>query len=481
MTIALWIAGIVLPLGLIVIGVLPSAAGLVSLLVLTIALVWRIRSRAPELFLVFAVVALVMTVTGGPWLNLAPPVEEGSDRAALVQRWSERGPFDDRLPIVLHLVFDELMSPGAIDPTIPGGAMVRDAMYALGAKHGLRIFDSIYSRAYFSGISIPNMMEAEYRGRFAQSDLTEEIVADARRNAYFDDLGARGYRTAVFQTAVLNFCGPAQVRMCESFRSFDPGETAQSELDGRTREIRLWDTLLRSYEPGYVAEYGRWFIRNAYGIDQRQLGVLGTADRFDVQRFPRWFDRFQAFMVQVPRGTHVFAHFMVPHSPYLLTNSCVVNGVYEPGYALAGRYANAADRAQARAGFYQSYFKQVTCVLSKLDGLLTAVERSPAFRDATIVIHGDHGSRISDGDSIEMLSERDFIDNYGTFAAVRKPGVAPGVDCGFSSLPQWFRRSMRADGDSLDDHEILPVIVKTAAGTKLKVEAEMPVFGCAAH
>jgi hypothetical protein len=118
------------------------------------------------------------------------------------------------------------------------------------------------------------------------------------------------------------------------------------------------------------------------------VGVLGFAERYDAQRFPQWFDRFTQFAAGAPRGTHIFAHFMVPHSPYLLSEQCIVSGKFEAGYYLLKRPA--AEREEKRRYFYSHYFSQLGCVRNKLDAF--------AGRDQPIgelSRRGDHHSRRS--------------------------------------------------------------------------------------
>jgi hypothetical protein len=217
-----------------------------------------------------------------------------------------------------------------------------------------------------------------------------------------------------------------------------------------------------------------------YGIDQRELGVLGAANRFDAQGFPVWFDRFRSFVREVPRGSHVFAHFLAPHSPYLLTETCVVSGEFDSGYSLADRIGEGAARAGARRTYYEQYLRQVRCVVSKIDALLSDLRGRPEFSDALILIHGDHGSRISSGSFAEQIGPSDMIDNYATFFAVRGPGIDPGTDCLFTSLPQIFRRTMAGAGAEIGREPRLAVLVSSRAGDGVRIATPMPMFGCAA-
>jgi hypothetical protein len=459
-------------------GTMPSPAGMVGVALVVLAVFWAVRDHLPAILLVFASVLFVTVVITEP----APRFRNESSSTVtsaddLAKRWAQAGTFDTRLPVVVHLIFDELMSPGAMPDDAPGGPETRQAVREFGQRHSMRVFDSVYSRFFFSGNSIPNLMDAEYLGKTKLKDLAESVTG-GKDNAYFDDMAARGYRTVVFQTALLNFCGNRNVDLCETFDSFNPGGRGEVGLDPRNQRASVWQTVVRSYKPSYTSDIGQALLARVYGLKGADVGVVGAGDRYDVQRFPEWFDRFTEFATTVPRGTHIFAHFMAPHSPYLLTENCVVSGRFEAGYYLSS--APPEQRDAKRREHYANYLAQFRCVQRKLDDFLSAVEESENLRDATIIVHGDHGSRISTSNILEKLIQRDFVDNFGTFFAVRAPGVQPGVDCEFLSLPEVFRRyASGRDKVPLRSGELLPVFVMSHDAGDKRVEVPMVPFGCA--
>ena len=405
------------PLALVYLGVWPPVGGLLAIDVAVTAVFWRLRDRIHGVLLVFLAVLFATTVLVLPWAKIRPDRPSFADDAALATTWTNEGPFDTRLPVVLHLIFDELASPGSIDLSLPEGPPTREALLSMAERHRLRTFDSVYSRYFFSAVTIPNLVNEEYRGETRTANVSTAQRDVIRDNPYFDDMAARGYRTAVFQTSHLNFCANPRVVLCETFDSFDPG--GDERFDERSGTLNLWRTLLRAYEPSYISEYGTAALARIYGLGDRAVGVLGIQGRYDVQRFPAWFERFTRFAAQVPRGTHVFAHFMAPHAPYLLTPDCVVSGQYAAGYYLNQAFPDAAQREAARRTYASDYLDQVRCVASEIDGFLAALGENPDLRDATVIIHGDHGSRISAGNVLEDYEPRDFIANYATYFAVK--------------------------------------------------------------
>lgn len=465
-------AGIVLAIGR---GLLPPFAGIVALALVVTTLFWLIRAHLPSILLVFVVVLLGGVVTNHRWPKLRAEALKHQDAADLSRNWAASGAFNTKLPIVLHLVFDEMMSPGAMTADLPGGPDMRQSLEAFGEKHSLRMYDSVYSRQFFTGDVLPNLFNREYVGRMSLADRLPETGLELPENAYFDDMARRGYRTVVFQTALKGFCANRNVDLCQTFDSFDPAEGGLAVLDDRNQQIDLLQTVFRAYQPSYTSDLGQKILSRIYGLKTDEAGVLGVANRFDAQGFPRWFDRFSSFAASVPRGSHVFAHFMVPHSPYLLSESCVISGRYEGGYYL-NQYAE-PERSDKRRKFYEGYFSQLRCVQRKLDDFMTMIEGSENYRDAVIIVHGDHGSRISSGNTLDDYSSRDFVDNYATFFAVRSPAAGPGVDCEFVSLPEIFRREVTGERAAPNAGPPYPVIVQNRAGSK--VEAPMPRFGCA--
>jgi hypothetical protein len=462
--------------------ILPPAAGIVAVaLVLTTAF-WLLRAHLPSILLVFVLVLFVSILVTAPIPKLRPDrVAEKGDR--LSEKWKESGQFNEDLPIVVHLVLDELMSVGAMADDLPGASATRQALLDFGEKHSFRTFGSVYSRSYYTAESIPHMMNAGYLGQTGLESIGDlRFDAKARKynvvaNEYFDDMARRGYRTAVFQAVYLNFCQNRSIDLCETFDSFDPGAKT---IDSPSLRVALWRTIFRAYGPSYTSSFGETILARAYGLPAEKVDVTVALEggRYDVQRFPEWFERFTRFTASVPRGTHVFGYFLVPHSPYLLQESCVLSGSTD-GHGIAN--LPASQQEQRRLDFYTRYFAQVRCLANELDKFMAALERSENFRDAVIIIHGDHGSRISRGEYLDdLVGKRDFIDNYATFFAVRAPTVPTGLDCQFASLPEVFRRYVARDGRNTPVAKSpLPVSVVSLSGGGTRVEASMPRFGCA--
>jgi len=76
--------------------------------------------------------------------------------------------------------------------------------------------------------------------------------------------------------------------------------------------------------------------------------------------------------------------------------------------------------------------EQMLCLTRKLEKTIAAFRASPGARDGIIVVHGDHGSRVTHHDPEQenkaRLSKADLLAGYATLFAVRAPGIAPGIE-----------------------------------------------------
>ena len=76
---------------------------------------------------------------------------------------------------------------------------------------------------------------------------------------------------------------------------------------------------------------------------------------------------------------------------------------------------------------------------------MAGLEETGRLDDATIVINGDHGSRISESLYVDYMNDDDLVANYASLFAVRAPGVAARIDNRFASIQDLFAKFMGFD------------------------------------
>lgn len=98
------------------------------------------------------------------------------------------------------------------------------------------------------------------------------------------------------------------------------------------------------------------------------------------------------------------------------------------------------NTAESRDMHYQLYFEQVSCLYAKLDDIFKQMQLANIYDDSIIILHGDHGSRISIRDPLvkhrDVLTQEDITDHFSTLFAVKIPGKPWSNDSSTQPLEQ---------------------------------------------
>lgn len=417
-------------------------------------LAWTLRRHVALVLGVFSFVVFFATVLFNP--GVFTPAGRGRPLAMTK-------PAID-LPPFIYIVFDEAMGVAGVEGS-PGGAGVAARLRALADRHGFRVYEHAFSRHWSSDRSIPNALNFDFRGRESAWVLAHD--AGAVQSRLFDALAQRGYDVVSYGTAHLDFCF-APASRCERFPSFDPFNPYL--------EVHRANPRAYSSRQDVKASAVYRFVRHAFSSSYllfRYCALLasfheplpGSFVALDSYGFPAWFDRFADDVTSAPRGRAYFAHMLAPHAPYVLDAACAETGrsvrkYFDPEeQSLTGK-----DAERRRETLYAAYHEQYRCTISKLEALLDRLAALPAFSDATLVVHGDHGSRIATAVDPRSLSDRDMIDNSSTLYAIRAPGIAAGRDARLTSVQRLtaeYFSGTDAEGLGPDD---LTVAIEPAEG-----------------
>jgi hypothetical protein len=379
------------------------------------ALFWLLRGQLPKILFVGALALLLSTIA--PYFQSLLPAPAMETRAA---DGVETAP-------VIYMVLDEMIGAEGIPRDIEGGEAAYQDLRRLFDKHGFRLFGNAFSRHSLTVRSVPNTLNFDTADnswgmilRHSSNDIVQSVLLEGL---------AQAKPLVVYQTRHINFCGSAATR-CETLQSFDAESEWVAQLGLGASETVV--TLQEALPGSLVARANIALMAAVLGLDLER----SVPEYFDVHAFPAWFDHFADDVVASGGKTNYFAHLLSPHAPYILDASCAPQPGWELPYHLGEVYAAGAELDGARDRHYRAYFRQMHCLFSKLDGLLTRLGDDPAFSDATIVLHGDHGSRISGARFAEVVTERDLIDNHAALYAIRAPGVDAGYDLRRVSVQQ---------------------------------------------
>jgi hypothetical protein len=304
------------------------------------------------------------------------------------------------LPPVVHVILDEHIGLGGLPTGYPESAEADAAIRAAYADFAL--FGGAYSRFAETKYSLASMMNGD-RG----TDVAEIIDGDLFQFAmtesdWFERLRAEGYAIRVYQNAWFDMCGAAPgVDACYTYPLFSPNAVQRTPLSTDARLRVLFQKLV-------------------FGKPALQLGPLASTEALA---------RFEDDLHAAPRGVAYIVHLLLPHFGYLYDADCTLA---DPSQWQRDEWGE--DGLYSRAEYdamYRLYLAQTVCAARRMEALFAEMKALGVWDEATIIVHGDHGSRIGERPYIiaapELLSDRNLVDHFSTLLAVKAPGLAPGI------------------------------------------------------
>lgn len=358
------------------------------------------------------------------------------------------------LPVYVHIVLDGQLGIDGFSDAVPVQQSVKRAVLELFSKYGFRVFSRAYSSYDKTELSVSAAFNAPgdtaLRKLYSQSDIPDSFKLD--RNAHFDRLGALGYRINVFQSTFMDYCAGAREHIvyCESYDQ--TAVSSESTVHFTLREKVAFvlsvysDLLFLKRQIGLI--YGPVRTQaSALGIDLPQWRILHLHRTGPLSVFPV-LDRMASRLAGAKRGNMYFAHLMIPHEPFAVGPSCSLRRPVLEWQSRVGPTWDGGpvsfESVQSRLSVYGAYAGQVRCTFFSIEKLLQTMKDAGTFEDATIIIHGDHGSRISRVDpaaaNIALISPEDYVNTFSTLFAIKSPAVPPGLDRQVASLKELMRR-----------------------------------------
>lgn len=272
-----------------------------------------------------------------------------------------------------------------------------------------------------------------------------------QKSAYFRGLAARGYVLDVYQTDYLDLCrtGDATVERCLTY----PGNSARYIVDMtlpiRAKAIALGLYFLHHASHSFARARGVYLSALASRAPASALQWLAWDGRVFLSS-SRLLKYVEADAESGVRGRVFLIHAMDPHAPYNRAANCrTVPQLAEWLRADDPFLAANANTEAGRMHRYRRYWMQFTCLAKELDEFLTWVSALPGARDAVVVIHGDHGSRIGVRRQQMRVSQEftasDVADYYSTLFAVKAPALSAGVVDDVAILGELLTAARRSD------------------------------------
>lgn len=327
-------------------------------------LMWRLKER-----FYLAVVVFMATLLVGNLFRIGAPAH------VVASEWGagESGPPAH----FLYLVLDEHMGPGGLPPDIEECRQARTRIERVAWRWGL----TLYPNAYSNYATTFDSLTSALNGRLLPHHLALSPPPDERGVHHLDTTEFRaaakrqGYALRFIQLRNVDFTGGNQEL---AFNYDDSIAEAGNMPGGWTDRFKL---LVGRYQASdLVFARFKGFFPFRFGL--RMLFPLSAG-----RQWPAWLIE---EILAAKRPTLFFAHILCPHGPYLYKSDGTLRALRE--WAHDQDYQR-LDQQQYRAR-YARYGEQVQFLQTQLSYLFAELNARGLFEPMTVLVHGDHGSRI---------------------------------------------------------------------------------------
>ena len=139
----------------------------------------------------------------------------------------------------------------------------------------------------------------------------------------------------------------------------------------------------------------------------------------------RIMDTLESDLARGSAGRAFFMHLLIPHSPFARAADCSVNYSGPLWMRFATYSGEVANNETTRGPRYLAYLAQAACSLSVLDRLFAKMRALGIYDEATIIVHGDHGSRVFFyeplGKNLNKVGPGDLKDAFSVLFARKMP------------------------------------------------------------
>ena len=357
-------------------------------------------------------------------------------------------------PSVIHLILDEHGGPGGLPPEIFSDQQKVDLIERY-ERQGFKVYTNVSASAHETKFSIFNLMNGQtttpeslreaWRPFRFDKQSQRGFEYEMKTNQYLASAIARGYQVHVLQSSYLDICTEAfEERFdCRSYPHTSASVLRDLALSPSDRKLILFGLInwkLTSQRSSFL--YDEW-SRTGPGERISQRLHAEAPNRLPPLVAWQMLDYFSQELSKAPRGQVLVAHLLLPHRPYVFDAHCnIVPSVeWREG-------DKKIDNVESRREIYLRYYGQMACADKRIAALISAALRNPLLRDATFIIHGDHGSRNGPYYASTLgptYSKSDFENDwYTTLFAIRSPSTIAGTSDERLTLTDVFWASLES-------------------------------------
>lgn len=330
------------------------------------------------------------------------------DRVRNDGRISESGQQPSLVPVV-HILLDGFIGPDGLPPQDQPQAL-REDILGFFRQNGFEIYKRAYSHYSASEDSLVHAFNFsnDSENHYLKSSIFHTGIS-IPENRYFELLHQRGYTINVYQSDTVEFCEavPKAVGRCMVYGTPNL-ETVRKHVSSPLLRFRILAiTLFKQSSLIHMFLQKRMWLLS-WGVTLYQPDV---------------FDEIGNDLEESRSGAY-FAHLLIPHAPFVYRQDCSLEYSSESWerFLPPGLVKNSVG---TRAVRYLRYLPQAKCALQEVGRLFDRMRRLDLYDDAIIIVHGDHGSRISLHSEHQInrdkLTPEDYRDLFSTLFAIKLP------------------------------------------------------------
>lgn len=311
------------------------------------------------------------------------------------------------LPPYVHIVLDENIGTEGIDATAAEGINFVTDWKSHYIENGFKVYGRAFSHHLDTSLSFSTFLNfdpEETSRKFVRAGDKKFIIT---KNRLFEHLAHQGYQINVIQSPYLDLCSKSESYIVTSCNTY-----AQKLVQPLTS-----DAVDRNQLTSYIGGS----LRRMYVGELFQLLHISPASLPEFEPLSGVENTMAAFnyivedLKQIQHGNAYFVHLILPHRPYLYDGNCEMKN-------------NKKSR-------YEAYLDQLRCSQKLMAQLLEIFAANPVMKNSTIIIQGDHGSRIHINKKIHSIKSKfseldksDMVQYFSTLMAIRSPQLKAGYD-----------------------------------------------------
>lgn len=311
---------------------------------------------------------------------------------------------------VVHIILDGFIGPDGLPPQNVPQAL-RSEILEFFRENDFELYNRAYSHYSATQDSLVHAFN------FTNDEETPALKSvifhsdhSVTKNRYFELLQWRGYTINIYQSELVEFCQavPDAVGRCMIYNTPNLNTIRENVSSPGLRFRILAVNLFRQ------STFISLFLNNRLWLPKWGVTIYQ----------PKVIDEIGDDLERTRSGVY-FAHLLLPHAPFVYQDDCQLDYSSEPWerFLTSGLEKNTVDERIVR---YVRYLPQAKCALNEIGRLFDRMRELGLYDDAFIVVHSDHGSRISLRSAHKLnrnrLTPEDYQDMFSTLFAIKLPG-----------------------------------------------------------